>query len=164
VGKTVIALAILVVFAVGIAPAMAAAPAKNMPAKPAAQKKPVPAICPVLGTKIPDATKAPGGSTVYKGKTYYFCCKGCKAKFLKDPEKYLKKPAKPAVKKTVSAICPVMGTKIPDVTKAPGGSTVYKGKTYYFCCPQCKPMFLKNPEKYIKQMQEAQKKQKAGVK
>lgn len=26
----------------------------------------------------------------YKGKTYYFCGKGCKERFEKEPEKYLK--------------------------------------------------------------------------
>lgn len=162
--KTIIAVAVLFVFVACAVPAMAAAPAKNMPAKPAAAKKPMSAVCPVLGVNIPDVSKAPGGSAVYKGKTYYFCCKNCKAKFLKEPEKYIgKTQAKPA-KKTVSAICPVMGTQIPDVTKAPGGSAVYKGKTYYFCCKGCKPAFLKNPEKYIKKMQEAEKKEKAGTK
>lgn len=25
----------------------------------------------------------------YKGKTYYFCTAGCKAKFAENPEKYL---------------------------------------------------------------------------
>jgi len=25
----------------------------------------------------------------YKGVTYYFCCKDCKEKFLKNPEKYI---------------------------------------------------------------------------
>lgn len=50
--------------------------------------------------------------------------------------------------KVVSAVCPVMGTKIPDVTKA-AGKSVYKGKTYYFCCSQCKPEFDKNPGKYV---------------
>jgi Cu+-exporting ATPase len=25
----------------------------------------------------------------YRGKTYYFCCAGCKVAFEKDPEKYL---------------------------------------------------------------------------
>jgi YHS domain-containing protein len=25
----------------------------------------------------------------YKGKTYYFCAKGCKVTFEKDPEKYI---------------------------------------------------------------------------
>jgi len=30
-------------------------------------------------------------TTVYKGKTYYFCAMGCKIAFEKDPEKYLSK-------------------------------------------------------------------------
>ncbi len=29
--------------------------------------------------------------TEYKGKKVYFCCPGCKAKFEKEPEKYLAK-------------------------------------------------------------------------
>jgi Cu+-exporting ATPase len=24
----------------------------------------------------------------YQGKTYYFCCEGCKTKFQKEPERY----------------------------------------------------------------------------
>ena len=28
--------------------------------------------------------------------------------------------------------------------------TVYKGTTYYFCCPHCKAAFEKNPEKYLR--------------
>lgn len=63
----------------------------------------------------------------------------------------------PAKKKVISAVCPVMGTKIPDVTKA-AGKSVYKGKTYYFCCPGCKPLFDKNPEKYIKKAPDKPKK------
>jgi YHS domain-containing protein len=27
-------------------------------------------------------------------------------------------------------------------------TSVYKGKTYYFCAPGCKHMFDKDPEKY----------------
>lgn len=67
----------------------------------------------------------------------------------KTPAKATKpaKPAKPA--RVISAVCPVMGTNIPDITKA-AGKSVYKGKTYYFCCGGCKPLFDKNPEKYIK--------------
>ncbi|MHB0912752.1 MAG: hypothetical protein ACYC2Y_04815 [Armatimonadota bacterium] len=34
---------------------------------------------------------------------------------------------------STSAVCPVMGTPIPDTGKA-AGKSVYKGKTYYFCC------------------------------
>jgi len=36
-----------------------------------------------------DESKA-AGKTEYKGKTYYFCSAGCKAKFEKEPEKYAK--------------------------------------------------------------------------
>ena len=45
------------------------------------------------------------------------------------------------------AICPVSKDKI-----LPGkafNSTVYKGTTYYFCCKACKPLFEKNPTKYL---------------
>ena len=35
-----------------------------------------------------DEKKAAGTST-YKGKTYYFCARGCKVQFDKNPEKYL---------------------------------------------------------------------------
>ncbi len=47
-------------------------------------------VCPVTGEKIASAEKAVAKST-YQGKTVYFCCAGCKAKFDKDPAKYVKK-------------------------------------------------------------------------
>lgn len=58
-----------------------------------------------------------------------------------------KAPVKPV--KKISAVCPVMGDVIPDIKKA-AGKSVYKGKTYYFCCSACKPMFDANPAKYVK--------------
>ena len=58
-------------------------------------------------------------------------------------------PAKKATTKQAALICPVTGTKIASIKAAVGHST-YKGKTYYFCCPECKPKFDKNPAKYIK--------------
>lgn len=30
-------------------------------------------------------------TTVYEGKTYYFCAEHCKEEFLKEPQKYLSK-------------------------------------------------------------------------
>ena len=47
------------------------------------------AVCPVCGMKVDKATAK--ATYDYKGKTYYFCCSGCKEKFVKDPEKYLNK-------------------------------------------------------------------------
>lgn len=54
-----------------------------------------------------------------------------------------------AAVKQAPLICPVTGDKIASVKDAVGHS-VYKGKTYYFCCPDCKPLFDKNPAKYLK--------------
>src|ERR1035438_3035100 len=41
-------------------------------------------ICPVEGDKVDPAIHVD-----YKGRTIYFCCKDCPAKFNKDPEKYM---------------------------------------------------------------------------
>jgi YHS domain-containing protein len=45
--------------------------------------------CPVSGSTFNKSEAY--GSMEYNGKTYYFCCAGCKEKFEKDPEKYTKK-------------------------------------------------------------------------
>ena len=42
---------------------------------------------PVCGMDV-DERKAPATSQ-YRGQTYYFCSKGCKAAFDKDPEKFV---------------------------------------------------------------------------
>ena len=42
---------------------------------------------PVCHMDIDPATAA--GTSEYKGQTYYFCSRGCKKAFDKDPEKYL---------------------------------------------------------------------------
>lgn len=57
------------------------------------------------------------------------------------------KPASATAKKA-ALVCPVTGTKIASVKDAVGHST-YKGKTYYFCCPECKPAFDKDPAKFV---------------
>lgn len=55
-----------------------------------------------------------------------------------------------ADKSVGSVVCPVSKNKV-NPAKAVD-KAVYKGKTYYFCCAGCKPLFLKNPEKYVKGM------------
>jgi len=42
----------------------------------------------VCGMQVEPAKAA--GTSQHKGKTYYFCSKGCKAKFDADPAKYTK--------------------------------------------------------------------------
>jgi len=41
-------------------------------------------------------------------------------------------------------VCPITGKPINKMY-----SSVYKGKTVYFCCPMCKPIFDKAAEKYL---------------
>jgi YHS domain-containing protein len=45
--------------------------------------------CPVSGEVIRKSEAA--DSIEHEGKTYYFCCDGCKEKFVKNPEKYIKR-------------------------------------------------------------------------
>src|SRR5688572_11301916 len=58
--------------------------------------------------------------------------------------------ASPVAKKdTAKQYCAVTGETLGSMG-ATGGSSVYKGKKYLFCCQGCKPQFDKNPEKYVK--------------
>jgi len=43
---------------------------------------------PVCGMMVVEGKQA--ATSEYKGKTYYFCARGCKVAFDKDPEKYLR--------------------------------------------------------------------------
>jgi Cu+-exporting ATPase len=49
---------------------------------------------PVCGMVVDPATAK--NRTEYDAQTYYFCCSGCKAKFLADPPQYLNRGAQPA--------------------------------------------------------------------
>lgn len=46
---------------------------------------------PVCGMTVEPQQAA--ATSVYQGKTYYFCSRGCKVVFDRDPEKYLNMPA-----------------------------------------------------------------------
>ena len=45
-------------------------------------------VDPVCGMSVDPATAK--HTVDYQGRTYYFCCGGCRTKFIADPEKYLK--------------------------------------------------------------------------
>ena len=72
------------------------------PAAKAPVAKTAAITCPVTGDKIADIKDAAGSST-YKGKTYYFCCAGCKPAFDKNPAKFAKDAAKTPVKPAPAA-------------------------------------------------------------
>jgi Cu+-exporting ATPase len=56
-------------------------------------KKPAGTLDPVCGMTVDPEHAA--GSSAYQGKTYYFCSKGCAARFETNPEKYLHPGAPP---------------------------------------------------------------------
>ena len=58
-------------------------------------------------------------------------------------------------------VCPVSGDKIDEKLKA---TYEYEGKIYNFCCAMCIDEFKKDPEKYIKKVEEEMQKEKAGQK
>lgn len=77
-------------------------------------------VCPVSGKEI---KKSEAKFThEYEGKTYYLCCEMCKEKFVKNPEKFLKKKAEmkevytcsmhPDVKLDKPGKCPECGMKL----------------------------------------------------
>ncbi len=89
-------------------------------------------------------------SETHAGQAYYFCCKGCAAKFRAEPAKYLAPKlvqiGLPAVKE-VTFKDPVCGMDVEPRSAA--GMEIYQGQTYYFCSPGCAAKFHANPAKYL---------------
>jgi YHS domain-containing protein len=103
-------------------------------------------VCPVMGGEIDKNVHID-----YQGQRIYFCCPACKETFLKEPEKYMKKLADDRVLlESVQEFCPVMaGHNLPCFINK-NIYTDYKGRRVYFCTKDCKKSFLKEPEKYLK--------------
>src|SRR5215472_9775138 len=111
------------------------------------------AVDPVCGMTV-DAGQA-AGKYEYKGQIYYFCGRGCLAKFQSDPERYLRDKTSPPP--TLVSLSPVPGTKRPHPASAAAGPTKLSEKatsspnaTTYTCpmdpevrspkpgsCPKC---------------------------
>lgn len=163
---------LIVCLALGLACSVSFAADK---AKDAKKPQPINKKCPVEGGDVdPDST------IQYKGKTIGFCCAGCDKEFEKDPAKFMakidkelaaekkdgaadkKNDAKKGEKKEaeLNAKCPVSGDDIDkEITET------YKGRTIAFCCKDCVKDFKKDPDKFVKKLdEEAAAKKKEGAK
>jgi len=122
---------------------------------------------PVCGMNVDPVTAKAHAD--HAGKTYYFCCTGCAAKFQAAPEQYLR--PKPADLVTLGAPSQPQGLHSPlvGISAAPKSVAVardpvcgmnvnsqtakYKadhlGATYYFCCASCVEKFKANPAAYL---------------
>src|SRR4029453_16085276 len=74
----------------------------------------------VCGMMVDPANAA--GSSEYEGKTYYFCGKGCKARFDTDPARYVR--PEPGAQDPESAVVVARGTHSPDFPQASTGSRI----------------------------------------
>jgi YHS domain-containing protein len=121
----------------------------------------------------------------HNGKRIYFCSKACVDAFNKEPEKYMKAMEEKGIKLEDAPKMPAGGTTPPEggTTPPEGGAMPpegtpavkmqthcpiltdnlinkdifvdHNGKRIYFCCIACPATFNEDPEKYIKQMEDA---------
>jgi P-type Cu+ transporter len=88
------------------------------PAKYAAPPPPKKETDPVCRMQVDPASSADRYD--YNGRTYYFCCKGCREKFQADPERYLK-PTAPSTDPTFISIGSIKS--VPAAVKPSPGAT-----------------------------------------
>ncbi len=86
-------------------------------------------------------------SKSYKGQIFNFCSTECMILFLRDPEDYIS--TRNGAKFERDLIC-AMDVDILN----PPYTTIYKGRTYYFCCNSCKREFERDPERFRRQHNE----------
>src|SRR4030042_1127406 len=120
----------------------------------AQQKSEEKVVCPVSGERMLESQAK--ASYEYEGKTYYFCCEGCKEKFVKDPAKYIGKnadmkeiytcPMHPEVQSDKPGKCPKCGMtlekKAMPMAHGQAGMETMHGQS----CPMMAMMRLKKVE------------------
>ena len=99
---------------------------------------------PVCGMTVDPATAK--HRLDHAGRTFFFCCAGCREKFAADPARYLKAetPAAPAAK-TLDPVCGM--TVDPAIAKH---RFDHSGRTFFFCCAGCREKFAADPGRYLK--------------
>src|ERR1700712_801558 len=97
---------------------------------------------PVCGMAVDMATAK--HSAEHAGSTYYFCCDGCRKKFLADPDKVLAKAGTAPSERVADPVC---GMKVDPATARHRAEQA--GKTFYFCSERCHEKFAADPARYL---------------
>jgi len=93
------------------------------------------------------------GKSEYRGRSYFFCSLGCKAKFDNAPEQYSGSGYQAiSDEPQASVVDPVCGMEIDSATAA--AHMEHRGSTYYFCSKGCAAKFRSEPEKYLQSKKE----------
>jgi Cu+-exporting ATPase len=103
---------------------------------------------PVCGMTVDPARAR--ASADHEGRTYFFCCPSCKAKFEHAPDRYLYRPgssASGAAARPAPAVDPVCGMTVDPATAA--GSAEYRGRAYHFCSDHCRRRFEADPARFV---------------
>lgn len=80
----------------------------------------------------------------YDGKTYFFCCEGCREQFLADPKRFVGQEPQATAQ---SARDPVCGMTVDPATAE--RMSELNGTTYYFCSSRCREKFVADPAQFI---------------
>jgi len=121
-------------------------------------------IDPVCGMRIQPGPRVP--SVVHRGETFWFCRDACKAKFEREPERYLSGRREPMFHDAPGVVGlprgsatdarethdPVCGMKVDAATAE--FSSAHRGETFYFCSARCKSKFDADPGRYAKSQEE----------
>jgi len=110
--------------------------------------------CIVSGEKLGEMGKA--YVFAQAGQEVKLCCKDCLKKFDADPAKYMKTIAEAKVYPLDT--CVVSGEKLGEMGKA--YVFAHDGHVVKLCCQSCQKDFKQDPKKYIKKIEEAEKKAK----
>jgi Cu+-exporting ATPase len=113
---------------------------------------------PVCGMTVDPARAA--AQVEHAGTTYFFCSKGCAAKFGADPTKYLsgvREPMHtaehgPPTATDAKTIDPVCGMTVDPARAA--AQVEHAGTTYFFCSKGCAAKFTADPNKYLSGVRE----------
>lgn len=97
--------------------------------------------CPVQPFRSADANF----TIDHEGTKILFCCRGCPARFQKDPERFA---APLANAYTFQTKCPVTGSEVVGKHFA----KLTSGQVIYFATAEAKQSFLAEPEKYVGQL------------
>jgi YHS domain-containing protein len=130
---------------------------KQVESPPKIQVAPEKTQDPVCGHEVDETqAKAAGLTSIYQGKTYYFCSYRCNKQFDQDPGRYVHQEglAERAASKTEAAAKnvkdPVCGLEVAKAAaKGSGRTSEYQGKLYYFDTDGCKERFDKDPQHYL---------------
>ena len=103
------------------------------------------AVDPVCGMAVDPASAE--AKAEFEGRTFYFCCDGCRETFAADPARYASGTSGPKAMSADFAIDPVCGMKVERAGAK--HSAIRGGQRHLFCSAGCRAKFIADPARYL---------------